>query len=48
MINHRIFNKIEPQDVNEFLLDCEEKSANLGVSLEYYVEEFVMVNDEET
>ena len=46
MINHRIFNKIEPQDVNEFLLDCEEKSNALGISLEYYVEEFILVDDD--
>lgn len=48
MINHRIFNKIEPQDINQFLLDCEQKSNEMGISLEYYVEEFILVDDEES
>ena len=46
-MNHRIFNKIEPQDVEDFLRDCEESAAKLGVTVDYYVEEFIMIDDEE-
>ena len=45
-MNHRIFNKIEPQDVEDFLLECEKNAAKLGVSVDYYVEEYVMVEDD--
>ncbi len=39
-MNERI-NNIEPQDLEQFLSECQTKADELGVSLEYYLEEFV-------
>ena len=39
-MNERI-NNIEPQDIEEFLDECQKKAKELDVSLEYYLEEFV-------
>jgi hypothetical protein len=39
-MNEKI-NEIEPQDIDEFLKDCLNKAEEIGVSLEYYLEEFV-------
>jgi hypothetical protein len=39
-MNEKI-NEIEPQDIDEFLRDCLSKAEEIGVTLEYYLEEFV-------
>lgn len=46
MMNHRIFNKIEPQDVEDFIEECEKSAAELEVTVDYYVEEFLLFDDE--
>lgn len=46
MMNHRILNQIEPQDIDTFIQECEENAKKLGVSVEYYVEEYVIIEDE--
>lgn len=33
-------NDLEPQDVEDFIKYCEGECERLGVSLEYYMEEF--------
>jgi len=45
MINQRIIEKIEPTDIEEFLKDCQQKASELGVSVEYYVEEYVIFDE---
>ena len=42
MINHRIFEHIEPQDVEAFLEDCSNEANKLGINLEHYIEEYVI------
>ena len=39
-MNEKI-NDIEPQDIDDFLIECAAKAEEIGVSLEYYLDEFV-------
>jgi|TARA_R100000030_G_scaffold11331_2_gene7616 transcription antitermination factor NusA-like protein len=39
-MNEKI-NEIEPQDIEEFLKECLAKAEEIGVSLDYYLDEFV-------
>jgi len=39
-MNEKI-NEIEPQDIEDFLKECLAKAEEIGVSLDYYLEEFV-------
>lgn len=45
MINHRIFEHIEPQDVEAFLEDCSNEANKLGINLEHYIEEYVIIKE---
>ena len=38
---NRKLEEIEPYDFDDFLKECEEKAKELGVNLDYYLEEFV-------
>jgi hypothetical protein len=44
MINYRIFEHIEPQDVDNFLQDCTNEAKKLGINLEHYIEEYVIID----
>jgi hypothetical protein len=39
-IHHKLEN-IEPPDIDDFLAECQSKADELGVTLEYYLEEFL-------
>lgn len=39
-MNEKI-NEIEPQDIEDFLKECLAEAEKIGVSLNYYLEEFV-------
>jgi len=34
-------NDLEPQDVEDFLMECQKKAEELEVKLEYYLLEFI-------
>jgi hypothetical protein len=42
MMNPRIVNQIEPQDIEEFIMTCELRAKELGVPVDYYVEEYIL------
>jgi hypothetical protein len=37
----RILENLEITDVDEFLADCQQEADKLGITLEYYLEEFL-------
>lgn len=35
------FENVEAADIDEFLEECDQKAQELGINLEYYLEEFL-------
>tara|TARA_B100000900_G_C20445927_1_gene661037 strand:+ start:148 stop:294 length:147 start_codon:yes stop_codon:yes gene_type:complete len=46
-MDHRILDDIEPQDIDEFLRESSAIAEKLGVNLEYYLDEFILEEDDE-
>ena len=44
-MNHRILDYVEPQDIDEFLSEALEASKKKDVSLEYYLDEFILLDE---
>tara|TARA_E500000318_G_scaffold91430_1_gene89623 strand:+ start:22 stop:147 length:126 start_codon:yes stop_codon:yes gene_type:complete len=40
-MNEKI-NNMEPQEIEQFLIECHEKAQELGITLFHYLEEFVL------
>ena len=38
---HRKLENIEITDIDDFLAECQQKANELGITLEYYLEEFL-------
>jgi hypothetical protein len=45
-MDHRILDYVEPQDIDEFLQEALEASKKKGVSLEYYLDEFILLEED--
>jgi|TARA_B100001964_G_C14202930_1_gene586718 hypothetical protein len=41
MVMNKKLEEVEFADIDDFLAECEEKANELGVSLVYYLEEFL-------